>query len=76
MKDKKKAPSGSNRKGAIKYLLLKTTKPLPLPQERMLRQAHWKAVQQVNIHPTPANHLFAMLVAAAWKKAFTDGGTR
>lgn len=76
MADKKKAPSGSNRKVAIKCHVPIITKPLPFPQERLLRQAHWDAVQRVNIDPSPVNRVIAMLAAAAWKKAFMDGGAR
>lgn len=75
MKHKEKSwPAGTGTAPNIAYP--KPTKSLPFPQEPLLMQAHWDIVQRVNIDPTQGNHLIAVLVAAAWKKAFMDGGAR
>ncbi len=64
-------PAGTGTASIFSYA--KPTKPAQFPQERLLRQAHWEAVQRVNSDTTPVNRLIAMLVAAAWKKDMMNG---
>lgn len=67
-------PAGTGTTSKTAYP--KPNKPSHFPQEPLLRQAHWEAVQSMNFDPTPVNRLIALLVAVAWKKAFMDGGAR